>query len=125
MIEFDHDGRRYEFDQNKLDLTEAIIIKETTGLTIKDFQLGMESLDPFALRAMVWLARRRTGVAGRLLDVTFDCMELILSVKYTDATPGVATDPTLVPTTPDGSGSGTIPGADVTNTSEPSLITSG
>lgn len=97
MLTFDYDGQTYEFDQNKLDLTEAIAVKvETGGMTIKAFQLGINELDPDALKAMVWLSLRRAGTAVRYADVTFDVVELLSSIKNTDGTADAA-DPTSLP----------------------------
>lgn len=97
MLTFDYDGQTYEFDQNKLDLTEAIAVKvETGGMTIKAFQLGINELDPESLKAMVWLSLRRAGTAVRYADVTFDVVELLSSIKNTDGTADAA-DPTSPP----------------------------
>lgn len=126
MIHFTLDDREYEFDQNELDLNEAIILKVELGITIKDFTLGQETLDPHALKGMVFLAKRRAGQAVRMQDITFDCMKLIYSIRY-KASPIEETEPanpTVVPLTPDGSDNGMTPANAELSISETSPSTS-
>ena len=119
---FTVNGQHLVFDQNKLDLTEAIAVKAETGQTIRDFNLGMQSLDPHSLMAMVWLAKRRAGDKVRFQDISFDVVAMINTIKNED-TPGDAVDPTAAETTPTGLDNGTIPSAEGSNTSERSPTT--
>lgn len=118
---FTVDGTEYEFDQNKLALAEAIAIKKVTGLTVVGFQSGLKEMDPEALQAMVWLAKRRAGMATRLQDVDFDVVDLCATMRY-EAPPDAADPPSGQPTQT-GSDSGTTPSDDAPNTSEPSPTT--
>lgn len=123
MLTFTVDGDDYEYDQNKLDLTEAIIIKKELGLTIADYLEGNRRLDPEALKAMVWLAKRRAGEAVKLRDLTFDCMALIGSLKN-DPMPGAAEpDPPVSQGDPTGSDNGMIRSDGAMSISELSPIT--
>lgn len=115
-------GTEYEFDQNKLALTEAIAVKKTTGLTVKSFQEGLQEMDPEALQAMVWLARKRAGEAIRLQDVDFDVVALCATLRYVEP-PGAETDPPSGQPTQTGSDNGMTPSDAVTSTSEPSPTT--
>jgi len=101
MLTFGHNGKEYEFDQNKLDLSEAIAVKVVTGgMTIKAFQIGMQELDPEALKAIVWLAKRRAGEAVKYDGVTFDVVELMSSMKQTTPAGEATETPTEDPTGP-------------------------
>lgn len=115
-------GTEYEFDQNKLALIEAIAIKKAIGLTVKSFQEGLQEMDPEALQAMVWLARKRAGEAIRLQDVDFDVVALCSTLRYVDD-PGVESDPPSGQPTPTGSDNGTTPSGAVPTISEPSPTT--
>lgn len=119
---FTVDGTEYEFDQNKLALAEAIAIKKATGLTVVGFQSGLKEMDPEALQAMVWLAKRRAGMATRLQDVDFDVVDLCATMRY-EAPPDATADPQSGQPTQTGSDNGTTPSADAPNTSEPSPTT--
>lgn len=119
---FTLDGAEYEFDQNKLALGEAIAVKKSSGLTVKAFQEGLVEMDPEALQAMVWLARRRAGEAVRLQDVEFDVVAFAQSLRVEDPQ-GDASDPPSGPVSPIGLDSGTIPSDAEPNTSEHSPTT--
>lgn len=67
MIAFTLKGERYEFDEEHLPITDAMRIKEATGLTVRGFLTGLREYDPHAVVALVWLAKRRSGER-----VTFD-----------------------------------------------------
>lgn len=124
MMTFDIDGKPYEFDQNKLALAESIMVHEESGLTIADFNTGLQNMHPLALKSMVWLAKRRAGEAVRYKDIEFDVIAFANSITNEDPA-GATTDPTEVPLSPDGSNNGTNPASDAPNTSEPSPTTSG
>src|SRR5947199_5118912 len=113
---FTIDGTEYEFDQNKLALSESIAVKKVTGLTVKTFQEGLGEMDPEALQAMVWLAKRRAGEAVRLQDIEFDVVAFSKSLRNEDA-PGEQTDPLSGQPTPTGSNNGMTPSDDAPNTS--------
>ena len=115
-------GTEYEFDQNKLALIEAIAIKKAIGLTVKSFQEGLQAMDPEALQAMVWLARKRAGEAIRLQDVDFDVIALCSTMRYVKD-PGVESDPPSGQPTQTGSDNGMIPSGAAPSTSEPSPTT--
>lgn len=62
-------------DEDQLTLKEAVLVKQATGLGYATFYLALQSDDPEALRAMVWLVRRRRGER----DVTLDDVDFKLS----------------------------------------------
>jgi len=123
MLYFTLDDREYEFDQNRLALSEAIAVKRANGLTVRGLQEGLQDMDPDALQAMVWLAKRRAGDAVRMVDIEFDIVELSRSIRY-DEPPGEQADPTVGQPIPDGSPSGMTPSSVEPGISVTSPITS-
>lgn len=119
---FTVDGTEYEFDQNKLALAESIAIKKAIGFTVRDFQEGLTTMDPEALQAMVWLAKRRAGVATRMQDIDFDVVALCSTLRYEEPAAAEVDPPQGLPTQT-GSDNGTIPSDDALSTSEPSPTT--
>ena len=62
-------------DEDQLTLSEAVLVHQATGLGYASFYLALQGDDPQALRAMVWLVRRRRGER----DVTLDDVDFKLS----------------------------------------------
>lgn len=98
MLHFTVNGTEYEYDQDKLPLTEAIAVKKATGLTVNAYMRGLTGMDPEALQAMVWLAKQRAGEAVRFVDIEFDVLALIESLRELD--PAIKGDEAADPTTP-------------------------
>lgn len=119
---FTLDDTEYEFDQNKLALAEAIAVKVESGLTIKAFQEGLTEMDPYALKSMVWLAKRRAGIKTRYEDIEFDVVGFSKTLRVEDPA-GEQADPPSGQPTPTGSDNGMIPSGGGLNISEPSLTT--
>jgi hypothetical protein len=119
VIVFSIEGTEYEFDDNKLGLDDAIAIEDAFGMTVRGFLIGISMSSGKALKAMVWLAKKRAGEAVRLQDVTFDCVDLLGNLHRKEPQ-GDALDPTAGQETTPGSDSGTSPGNDETATSESS-----
>lgn len=119
---FTLDDIEYEFDQNKLALAEAIAVKVESGLTIKAFQEGLGEMDPYALKAMVWLAKRRVGIKTRYEDVEFDVVSFAKTLRVQTPS-GESADPPSGQPTPTGSDNGMTQSSVEPNTSEPSPTT--
>jgi hypothetical protein len=49
------------FDFEKFNVSDGILIKSKTGLTVKQFFDGIGEMDAEALQAFVWLLQRRQG----------------------------------------------------------------
>jgi hypothetical protein len=125
---FTLDDTEYEFDQNRLALAEAVAVKVESGLTIKAFQEGLAEMDPYALKAMVWLAKCRAGVKTRYTDVEFDVVSFAKTLRVEDPprqlqVVGEQVDPQSGQPTPTGSNNGMTQSAGEPNTSEPSHTT--
>lgn len=108
VLHFTHNGKDYEFDRNKLALTEAISLKKASGFTVRGFQDGLNDLDPEALQAMVWLAKQRAGEAVRMQDIDFEIYELCGTLRNEEPA-SEQPDPPAAPPIPDGSGAGMTP----------------
>jgi hypothetical protein len=71
------EGQAYEFDQGRLTVKEARLIKGATGFTVNAWQQALGELDADAVAALVWLLRRRNGELGLAFDdVDFDLSSL-------------------------------------------------
>lgn len=53
------DGVTYEYDPNRLLLSEAMDTQIKTGLKLQAWQRGLEEMDAFAVKALVYLLKRR------------------------------------------------------------------
>lgn len=125
MLQFRLNDTEYEFDQDKLPLSEAINVKLATGYGVQAFMHGITEMDPIALRAMVWLAKQRAGEAVRIQDIEFDVLDFCGSLN--ELRPGEeseAVDPTTPEPNSTGSDTGTTPPNDEPDTSPPSPSTS-
>jgi hypothetical protein len=60
-MKFRVDGQMYDFDQSRITVKEAMLIKTATGYGLKTFLEGLEDGDPFSITSIVWLARIRDG----------------------------------------------------------------
>lgn len=88
----------YDFDQNRLMLSEAMAVKTYTGLTIPDWQKALEAFDPQAVAALVWILKKRAGEEVRFSELDFNLADF--EVETDEDEP----DPTSGATTPAESG---------------------
>ena len=49
------------YDENKFTLTDAFTVKSASGLDIKEFNLGINQMNPLALQTFVWWLKYRKG----------------------------------------------------------------
>ncbi|MFN2384139.1 MAG: hypothetical protein ABR559_07745 [Gemmatimonadota bacterium] len=126
MLRFTLGGVEHDFDDDALDIEEACEVKRHTGLGVREFILGIRTGDPLALRAMMWLALRRTGETLLFTDVRGDFYAFMASLHRpgdeSAETGGQAedADPTAPePGTSPGSDAGPTPLTAVPATSEP------
>jgi hypothetical protein len=66
------DGQVYDYDPTRLMLTEAIEVQEKTGLNLKRWQAGLEQMDAFAVKALVYLLKKRAGETPDWATLDFD-----------------------------------------------------
>lgn len=60
-VRFTQDGKQYAYDYEKMGTLEAIELKKMTGWTVKQWVPELEEADAEAMRAFVWLARKKAG----------------------------------------------------------------
>lgn len=61
VLRFDLDGATYRFDQARLSIAEARLVKRHTGWGYALWDSQIQLLDPDAIAALVLLAKRRAG----------------------------------------------------------------
>lgn len=59
----------YDLSWNTLLIAEAKFVKKHTGMTVPEFSQGFEALDPDALQAGIYLAKKRAGEIVRYEDL--------------------------------------------------------
>lgn len=122
----------YEWDDTTLTVAEARVIKKNTGMGLRSFTNGLNDVDPDAIAAMIFLARRRKGEAVRwqdMDDIDLGSFDMLPDEEPSEEDNCVAGDEEVPPTVPEpettpDSNDGTTPTNDETNTSSPSLSTS-
>lgn len=72
MLRIKVNDKAYEYDPDKLLVSEAIRLKAVSGLTVMAWHAGLKEGDPEALKALVWLAMTRAGEQVRYGDLDFD-----------------------------------------------------
>lgn len=96
-------GEKYEFDQGSMPVGEARLIKERTGMGFAAWAAGVSDMDPDAIVALVFLAKKRAGEAPRwsqfddldiLKDVDMDYTQDSLTEDEPDETPVALGKPT-------------------------------
>jgi hypothetical protein len=75
----------YEYDSTRLMLTEAIEIQEKTGLNLKRWQAALQELDAYAVKALVYLLKKRAGESPDWAAMEFDLAGL--EIDDDDETP--------------------------------------
>lgn len=55
------DGQVYDYDDDKLMFSEAADILQRTGMSMRQWQQGLNELNPFAVKALVFLLKKRAG----------------------------------------------------------------
>jgi hypothetical protein len=78
MLKVIIEGQSYDFDQERLEIKEMILIKRYTVFSkATEFFQAIAEEDPEALQAYVWIVRRRAGETGLTLDdVDFNIAEI-------------------------------------------------
>ncbi|MCX3064203.1 hypothetical protein [Streptomyces beihaiensis] len=69
MIKLTVEGIDYEFDDQRMLVSEAREIKTLTGLTVPKLFAGVEEGDGDAIAALVFLAKKRAGEALRFSEL--------------------------------------------------------
>lgn len=98
-MKFTYQGRVYEYEQDRLPLTEAVLIKKLTGMGVRAFMDGMKEFDPDAFKILVFLALRRAGEVPVWDSIDFDVFDFMASFEGApeEVPPGSATGTTQWP----------------------------
>jgi hypothetical protein len=74
-VKFSYNKKRYDLDPEQLSVAEGREIKKYAGMTLKEWQQGLEDIDPDAIAALVYTAVKRSG--GEIEWHELDHMNLI------------------------------------------------
>lgn len=55
------DGTKYDYDATRLLISEAMEVKQRTGMNMQAWQQGLADIDPYAVKALVFLLKKRAG----------------------------------------------------------------
>ena len=69
-MQFEWDGSTWYYDDRKVTVSVAGIIKKETGLNWPvDFAEALQSMDPNAIQALMWLVRQQNGRVEQISEV--------------------------------------------------------
>lgn len=87
-MKFTVDGKGYEFDLETLSLDEGEILEDYARIEVKDFMDALKATKVRAIRALVYIAKRRAGEDVRWADLgSLDLMGLAQSMVTENGTP--------------------------------------
>jgi hypothetical protein len=66
------DGQVYDYQADRLMLTEAMEIQEKTGLNLRRWQQGLSEMDAYAVKALAYLLKKRAGETPDWDTLDFD-----------------------------------------------------
>lgn len=93
-MKFTYQGRKYEFNERKLHTSEAIAVKQHTGMTVRAFYAGLGEVDVDSFRCLVLLGLRRAGEPIKWDDIEFDLFEFAEGLERPDEEAAPPTSPT-------------------------------
>lgn len=113
-------GRTYSYDETKIDINQAYVIKANTGWTIRGWQENLEQLDPHAIAHLWWIILAQNGETRNIADLgNFPVVALMVAIgeaaeaeqaRQTAGQPGGPTPPAPAsPPAPNGAGAPTAP----------------
>lgn len=106
-VKFAISGTNYDFDESRLTVAEARVIKKHAGFGLAEFGDGLRRGDPDAIVAMLFLVKRRVGEAVRWVDfddfnlADIEALDEPSPESEPEAGPGPGPDPTGEPSTPE------------------------
>jgi hypothetical protein len=105
-VKIDFEGRVWEFDPNVVDVQQGIAIWLAHGLTLLDWEEGMERADPRALQCTYWLMLAQNGTVKAIKDCNFAVGPFSVALQAAQeaeaAANAPAVEPEPVPTQPGG-----------------------
>lgn len=83
------DGQDYDYDAGKLLLSEAMLIQNKTGLKLQAWQAGLQEMDAYAVKALVFLLKLRAKESPDWDSLDFD----LGALEFVDDEPEVDAGP--------------------------------
>ena len=72
-------GEHFEYDQNRMLMTEMLQLEDATGLAYGEWQSGLSKMSAKSLGALAWLLWHRAGREVAWADITSGAVELNLA----------------------------------------------
>lgn len=66
------EGKTYQHDENRLNVSEAILLEQLTGMTFMQWQEGLGAMSPLAMKGLVYLIKVRAGEQPDWLSLDFN-----------------------------------------------------
>lgn len=79
MITVHFEDRDWEFEDDKVQLKQAMVFHQEYGLTLRAWQDGVKDLDPRSIACSYWLMLQQNGVVRPLRDVDFDTLAFMMA----------------------------------------------
>lgn len=73
-------GQEWDYDEDELQLSDAIAIKNASGLPLSTFMQGIRDFDPLAIQTLIWFVRRRDEPAVKREQINFRIADLDLEI---------------------------------------------
>lgn len=87
-MKFTVDGKTYDFDLDTLTMDEGEVIEDYARIEVRDFMDALKATKVRAIRALVFIAKRRAGEDVRWADLgSMDLMGLAQSMVADNAEP--------------------------------------
>ena len=123
-MKIDFEGRAWEFDPDTVTVQQGIAIWLAHGLTLLDWEEGMERGDPRALQSTYWLMLAQNGAVKPIKDCDFAVgpfsQALAAAQEAAAAANAPVPDPEPVPTQPGGTAASPEPSSPTDTTPPPS-----
>lgn len=83
------DGQTYDYDAGRLLLSEAMLIQNKTGMRLQAWQAGLQEMDAYAVKALVFLLKLRAkeNPDWDTLDFDLGALEFVEDEPAADAGP--------------------------------------
>lgn len=81
------DGTVYDYDDEKLAFRDALEIQQRTGMTMRQWQQGLNDMAPDAVGALVYMLKKQAGE-----QVDWDTFDFDMGTLEFEDTPEVPTE---------------------------------
>lgn len=117
-MKIDFEGRAWEFSPDVVDVQQGIAIWLAYGMTLQDWEQGMEHADPRALQCTYWLMLQQNGVVKPIKDCNFAVGPFSVALLAAQEAEEAETppEPEPVPTQPGATAASPEPSSQTTTT---------